>query len=158
MRNITSLMAANLEKHIQTEAERSAPSAYVMVQRNQIPLTESKFIERRKIADLPSLTDSDIAISHTRLHRPDEIAWVAYVSDGQLGVKYSDIEESVKAFRWMNFEIGVDDEVTACAIAFNSIVKEDNHGIQELCTEEYPWVFWIARRHWQRPTATWTRP
>ena len=144
MRNITSLMAINLEKHIQTEAERSAPSAYVMVQRNQIPVTESKFIERRKIADLPSLTDSDIAISHTRLHRSDEVAWVAYVSDGQLGVKYSDIEESVKAFRWMNFDVGVDDEVTACAIAFNSSVKEDNHGIQELCTEEYPWVFWIA--------------
>ena len=137
MRRVSSEFAEKLESTVQSIAENANPATYLRIQRQHVPFTEKQFLERTKVRHASGITDSDVAVGHPKFEKDDETVWVTFIRNGVIHVKYAEIEELLKQTSWRDYWFTAN--ASACAIAFDSVVKHDKRGdVWEFVTDEVP--------------------
>lgn len=141
MRNLNSTVQERIDKRFQTIDDNANPALYARLMRHTVPMGQKYFIERTIVKRIADITDSDVAVCHPRFLKDDEEIWVAYISGGDLHIRYTKNYEVLTDAIWHDYSLVTPAE--ACAIAFDSTVKKNAQGIAEFVTERVPWVFWI---------------
>ena len=140
MREIPSYIAERLKKNIQTQANKSAPSARIWVTRKNTILENDEFLERQTVVN-SSVTDASIAVSHPRIRRANSDIYMAYVSGGVAKVVTSPHKSNLNDHIWR--DTGFNENATAVAIAFDGTMQDSLASEVEFITENAPWVFWV---------------
>ena len=129
----------------QTIAAEAEPYVSLRISRNRTILTDMALNEKVKVrtADQGDITDADVAVQHPRFRGENTKIWCVLINDGHLGLRWTYDRENITESKWNVVNLGSPTAV-ACAIGFDSEVKENARGVAEFVTGDgYPFVFYV---------------
>lgn len=129
----------------QTIAAAAEPYVSLKISRNKTILTDMNLTEKVKVrtGDPGDITDADVAVQHPRFKGENTKIWCVLIRDGKLGLRWIYDQEDITESKWNVINLGAP-TATACAIGFDSEVKENARGYAEFVTSEgYPLVFYV---------------
>lgn len=129
----------------QTIAAGAEPYVSLRISRNRTILTDMALTEKVKVrtADTGDITDADVAVQHPRFNGENTKIWCVLINDGKLGLRWTYDREDITETKWNVINLGAP-TATACAIGFDSEVKENARGYAEFVTGDgYPLVFYV---------------
>ncbi|MBR5678670.1 MAG: hypothetical protein IKX20_11130 [Paludibacteraceae bacterium] len=145
MRVLSSDIITKSAQQDQTIAAEAEPYVSLRISRNRTILTDMNLTEKVKVrtAGNGDLTDADIAVQHPRFKGENTKIWCVLINDGKLGLRWTYDREDITETKWNVINLGAP-TATACAIGFDSEVKENARGYAEFVTGDgYPLVFYV---------------
>lgn len=129
----------------QTIVAGAEPYVSLRISRNRTILTDMALTEKVKVrtADPNHITDADVAVQHPRFKGENTKIWCVLINNGHLGLRWTYDREDITETKWNVINLGAP-TATACAIGFDSEVKENARGYAEFVTGDgYPLVFYV---------------
>jgi len=145
MRELDNDIITKSAQQDQTIAAEAEPYVSLRISRNRTILTDMALTEKVKVrtVNANTLDDADIAVQHPRFKGENTKIWVVYIHDGSLGLRWTYDREDITETKWNVVNLGAP-TATACAIAFDSEVRENAKGYAEFVTGDgYPMVFYV---------------
>lgn len=145
MRALSNDIITKSAQQDQTIAAEAEPYVSLRISRNRTILTDLALTEKVKVrtADTGDITDADIAVQHPRYKGENTKIWCVLINDGHLGLRWTYDREDITETKWNVINLGAP-TATACAIGFDSEVKENARGYAEFVTGDgYPLVFYV---------------
>lgn len=145
MRTVTPTLKNRLLALQQTKANNADPHMEVVLLRQKLPIADKKYWQE-SIVDEVQCTASSTTVRRMSMYRPPDRAYVAYVYNGTMYVKYADYYAAVEDMTWILTE--TIENVVDCGLAFSGyfdLRDPITEGKYELLTEELPW--WSSSRH-----------
>lgn len=141
--DISRAIIAKTSERFQNEANNSRPQLSLVVARKETLLDDFDFVERRRIrrTDKKTVLDVGIAVSHPRLNRSDEEAFVVYLRSGKVYCRYSKIIAQTSDSDWETFDLNAPSALK-CDVAFPATAETNARGETEYVTTKLPFVFY----------------
>lgn len=145
MRALSNDIITKSAQQDQTIAAAAEPYVSLRISRNRTILDNMALTEKVKVRSVNTntLTDADVAVQHPRFHGENTKIWCVYIHDGKLGLRWTHDQENITEAKWTVVHLGAP-TATACAIGFDSEVRENARGYAEFVTGDgYPLVFYV---------------
>lgn len=145
MRTLSNDIITKSAQTNQTIAAEAEPYVSLRISRNRTILTDMALTEKVKVrtADPGDITDADVAVQHPRFKGENTKIWCVLINNGHLGLRWTYDREDITESKWNVVNLG-SPTATACAIGFDSEVKENARGYAEFVTGDgYPLVFYV---------------